>query len=204
MGLRGPRWAGRRRFVAVVSASAAATVSAVGFASDPAAATNFGSGGGLYVANNKWHGYEFESSVPSAWRASLLATIANDYEPTDLITAQQADGTDDVDVRVFAGNDPDAGFFARVLCPADAIVSGTDPNRSCYRQVIKINLAVSASPQQRKSVACQEFGHTVGLRHAYSDHPQFNTTCMRDGSISPQLFPMELAQHDIDHINGYY
>jgi len=48
---------------------------------------------------------------------------------------------------------------------------------------------------KRKSTACHEFGHSVGLQHIYT-----GWTCMR----GDEVFPVDYLQHDIDHINGKY
>lgn len=60
---------------------------------------------------------------------------------------------------------------------------------------IKLNTAVTTTSSQKRSVACHELGHAIGL-----DHQRVNDSCMTDGAVYP-LYP---NGHDFDKIKGLY
>lgn len=135
------------------------------------------------------------------------------YEPTDLVTSVYTDGWNDVDVRIDV-NTWGTGVYGYVYCPSDGIRTGSDPNETCYRQWVKIDLAHAGgfNADQRKLLMCHEFGHTLGLRHAETDpfYPAPDDTCMRTlirggpGMTHPQDALFSLHAHDTVHLNALY
>lgn len=166
-------------------------------------ATNFGStqmGGtptrGVSLANNEWH-YVYDAFMDSTLRTSLRWARDNVYGATDLDTFT---GTWDVhDVYATSGDYGNNNFFGWVECPAGATTSGSDPNRTCYGQILWLNEYYAYAfdtENERRFQACHELGHTVGLRHPTSSY----TTCMNTGNLSTT----SLGAHDISHINSHY
>jgi hypothetical protein len=132
----------------------------------------------------------------------------NVYTPDTVITMISTDG-DDYDVRVFDNDYGDNGLFAWVNCPPGADEGGTNPNRWCHGQTLQYNLNAtvaygSDTQMERRSRACHELGHTVGLQHTSND-----ASCMQryheDGWMDPgPNRSTTLSNHDENHINGYY
>jgi hypothetical protein len=60
---------------------------------------------------------------------------------------------------------------------------------------IKLNTAVTTTSSQKRSVACHELGHAIGL-----DHQRVNDSCMTDGAV----FPLYPNGHDFEKIKGLY
>lgn len=177
----------------------------------PAGADNFGSTGAggsptneVSLGNNRWHSWSMHNGDGS-WRQGLRDAIQYSYEPTDLVTSEYRDDWNDVDVRVDVTN-AGTGLNGWVYCPTDGLRAGADPNESCYRQWLKIDLANTGgfAQDRRKSLMCHEFGHTLGLRHpTAANHPDWLNSCMTRSADNPNR-PVALHSHDIDHLNWVY
>jgi hypothetical protein len=217
----------------------ASTIAGLGSVALPAdlASANFGStatsGSGITqgevsLANNKWHSYSiFPQAGTSigAWRTAFADTWGGVYDTTDLITSQQADNTSAVDVRVTFAN-YGTSLNGWVSCPSDAIRTGSDPNETCYKQWLKVDLtnAGTFNATRQRSLVCHETGHTVGLKHSVIEsgsgwskdpawHPTPLATCMvpsyvlndpATGPIDAENRSIYLEPHDIGHLNSWY
>lgn len=121
----------------------------------------------------------------------------NDYTPTDLTYYKPISGTIDVRVADYSyGNNGVAGW---VVCPVGAQQSSAgDPLRWCIGQVLRYNGSYASNfttTTMKRSLACHEMGHTVGLQHYAS-----STSCM------PKTINgvTTLNAADIANINGWY
>jgi predicted Zn-dependent protease len=81
-------------------------------------------------------------------------------------------------------------------CGDEATYGGSDPDRWCRPQDIQLNTHYSPSASAKKSIACHELGHTLGLRHSV----QVGVSCMRDGEWTQQGY----SPHDSTMLAGQY
>lgn len=193
-----------RRILTASALASLTMLAALSFAS-PAQATNFGSvcdGATTYcvsLGNNAYHVLNWEGDQDIAgMQASHGWARDNQYNPTDLVA--YTDASDSLpDVRVWDEPYGNTGWLGIVECPTNNTgTGGSHPNRWCRGQILRYNASYAGSLDtegERRSVACHEIGHTVGLRHtAVAD------SCMSNGV----LFPTALNAHDISHINSQY
>lgn len=166
-----------------------------------AVAVNFGSeAGGVYLA---------EDSTPLIARLNLTngyvnavnAVSTNIYNPTDLNGTVQGDQTncaDSLGHDVCAFDDPYGltGWLGLMDCVGT--VTGAHPDARCSRNRVRFNLSYADAVNFPLSLACEEMGHAVGLRHDFSGA---YTTCM----IRPvNTLYTWWSPHDIAHVNAHY
>ncbi len=199
-------WSLHRRRVAAILASSAVVL---GLTDIGASAQPFGSGlylttyvneSGYWLANGALHRIDLNNTTTNVGSAVQWA-MENALEPTAM-TVELVDG-DNYDARVIDYDYGDNLLNAWVSCPDTATTSGTHPNKVCHGQKIHWNLYSGYASRQdtvheRRAIACQELGHTVGLDHADSN-PE---SCML--VAAPQDRPTRYSPHDKQHINGYY
>ncbi len=158
------------------------------------------------LANNAWHGVVvFPYGDPAGLRGHLVPMMQAYDIFTDLIVAEEF-SVNAADVVAFQGSYGFGGNpLAWVNCPPNAIVSGADPNRTCYGQTMTFDTSVTPflSAHVRDAMVCHEFGHTVGLRHVNpaSDGSDWNS-CMQ--ATLTEATPSGISQHDLGHINSQY
>lgn len=204
MGFRAASERARNRIWAGAGLALLAILASLSLAT-PAQATNFGSEctpSSTYcvsLGNNSYHVLNWEGDQDIAGMQTSHAWARdNQYNPTDLVA--YTDSADSLpDVRVWDEPYGNTGWAGIVECPTNNTgTSGSHPNRTCRGQILRYNASAAATfdtEAERRSVACHEIGHTVGLRHtAVAD------SCMTNGI----LFPTALNAHDIAHINGRY
>lgn len=175
-----------------------------------AVASNFGStvaGGSpenqVSLANGPHHTVDLHNTTTETGSAILWA-MDNVIDPTDM-SSELVDG-ENYDVRVLDDDYGDNGAFAWVNCPPGATETGSDPNRTCKGQKLHVNLYggyayASDTAKERRSRACHELGHTVGLRHTSNDN-----SCMQtygDPGAGEDR-PTDWSAHDKDHVNAQY
>jgi hypothetical protein len=197
---------GRRRvvaFVGIISSSAVATGSvaqAVQYGSTPTEGSGL-TQGEVSWGNNRWHSYSFFNTGGQAWIDAFNAATRDAYHnPTDL-EVSRIGNSQNTDVRVSVAT-YNTGLNGWVSCPSDAVRSGADPNENCWNQFLKIDLANTSSAfwdaARRKSLACHEFGHTVGLRHDND-----SSSCMTQSAVNPNR-PTLTDQDEWDVLNFVY
>ena len=119
------------------------------------------------IANNGLHSYYLGNVEPNQ-AAATRATCAQDYDPVTNVTCSELTSSTNADVWV-----NDAVYATRAwawtACTTAASYGGADPRRWCVPQAIRYNLDypdMYNEPSERAYIACQEFGHTLGLRHS--------------------------------------
>ena len=161
----------------------------------------------ISVGNSFLHYVYVSPLVTGNLKQSLLDTIWEDYDVTDLTMATQTTIDSFTDVEAYAADYGDNGVAGWVVCPPAAPQGiGAGNYRWCKNQRLRFNLdaayaAFFADDPSRDSIACHELGHTLGLNH-WGSQPGFITaTCMR-----PNLpdGPVNLHWKDVEHLDGYY
>lgn len=155
------------------------------------------------LANNKTHSVDFFATTTRI--GNITQWALNNAFPTFDFSWSWVDGSN-YDVRVSDDDFSDIGVYGWVNCPADAIESGSNPNRTCYKQTLKYNLyAPYASDWDTlfggHNMACHELGHTVGLRH---EPESGSTSCMQTHETPDASDTRYYSPEDIDHVLAAY
>jgi len=149
------------------------------------------------IADNGVHLW-YPQDVTADLLAATRYASTSVYDPVADVYTFEWSSSDYVDVIVrdeFTGLD-DA--VAWTECADGATTGGTDPNAYCRPQWLRYDLADTAAYDtlaERRAIACQEMGHTLGLRHSSS-----TSSCMYTYVTTQQ----GLVQHDIDELNAHY
>jgi hypothetical protein len=146
------------------------------------------------LANDKNHRVDFMNTTTETGAAIKWAL--NDQFPRFDFTWTWVDG-DDYDVRVMDDEYGDNNLLGWVNCPPRAIEHGTNPDRSCYGQVLKRNLSYPLPEEGRRYMACHELGHTVGLQHEFEIHSDSCMRLVRDDTPS-------YSQEDVNDVVTHY
>lgn len=148
------------------------------------------------LGNNYTHTYRF-AGVRSDLMASFRTLLAGYDQHTDLVVYER----DPADVVIQDNNYGNNGAYGHVNCDvyaAGVSQGGSGASRWCYGQDLRVNLYYVYdidTDQERRSLACHEFGHTVGLRHTWNSE-----TCM---SIQPNDYA-HLHPDEVGSINNKY
>jgi hypothetical protein len=160
---------------------------------------NFGCDGEVNMSDNGTQYYWYDSLTQNVSGAQNY-TRNNVYDPISSINTVDDSGeystTDaivrDQDYTDYCGkNWHPNGIIGLAHC------NGLNIDRECESHVIRYDTSWtgSASDTQRRSLACHESGHSLGLMHRATD-----SKCMESGSTSS----VELSSHDINHLNNNY
>jgi hypothetical protein len=174
------------RLAALIAAGLAATAAT-------AVATNFGAGGGIYYTDNNIVTFHY-ALLDGVFADSTNWVRINELEPTRLVTGTGTTTEESAaDVSVFDANYGDSGWWGVAECMV--LQSAT----ICEHHHVRINRFHSPggdgwSATERRSILCEEIGHTLGLRHRDA-----SGTCM-----SQRWNETHFNSHDDDHINARY
>lgn len=148
------------------------------------------------IANDGSHSW-----YPMAVTANLLAatrTASATYDAVTDVSTFERSSSSNIDVIVMDDFTGLANIVAWTQCKVGAATGGTDPHAYCVPQLLRYDLADTLdydSVGERSSIACQEMGHTLGLRHSSS-----TSSCM----YTFRTTQAGLVQHDRDELNLHY
>ncbi len=167
----------------------------------PVLGTNFGSGiahicdDTVYsqcVADNGTHTV-YAASLTADWSAALNSAITVYNGHADLSVSLGACCSTDVVAYDFDYGD--TGYWAWTACEDEASYGGSNPDRWCKPQGIYFNQEYTWAANPRKSIACHELGHSLGLRHSSE-----STSCMKYASTTN----LSYTSHDSALLAGQY
>lgn len=131
----------------------------------------------------------------------MLAATRNASATYDAVTdvlTDELSSSSGADVIVMDAFTNLMGVTAWTECADGTTTVGADPNVYCRPQWLRYDLADTADYDtvgERNSIACQEMGHTLGLRHSSS-----TSSCL----YTYRTTQSGLVQHDNDELNAHY
>lgn len=206
----------RRLLVTFCMTSMVFSVFSVLISSPPAAdASNFGSApcesliwdnrdtgwdACVSIADNYLHQWcedgVFGNQVPGMWTAfnDAMTYLGS---ATLIVSQHVCPVTSSRDVVAKDADYGAIGYTSWVKCVVSDGVGGSHPNRRCNHQEIRFNGNSSVSQyfdtySERRTLACHEIGHSVGLRHG-----SVNASCMDNSSTLTSV-------HDDAHVDAKY
>ena len=148
------------------------------------------------VANNGTHTID-DIGLSAAWNTAVDDAIDQyDDDPSVSVAWSASSALDDV--WAYSADQGINNMWAWTACHNGPSVTfgGTDPNRWCRPQVIRFNDSYTQTASQKKSIACHEMGHTLGLRHSN----EAGGSCM----IKNQRTILEYSAHDSIKLDQQY
>ncbi|MBI3748110.1 MAG: matrixin family metalloprotease [Chloroflexi bacterium] len=148
------------------------------------------------IANNGshfWYPYNVTTNLLAATR-----TASSTYDAVTDVATYESSSSSGVDVIVMDDPTNLPNIVAWTECADGATTGGTDPNAYCVPQWLRYDLSDTSAYDtlgERNSIACQEMGHTLGLRHSSS-----TSSCM----YTNRTTQAGLVQHDKDELNAHY
>jgi len=148
------------------------------------------------IANNGAHSW-----YPQDVTANLLAatrTASTTYNAVADVSTTESSSSSNVDVIVMDEFNNLANIIAWTQCQVGATTGGTDPHAWCRPQLLRYDLSDTLAYDtvgERNSIACQEMGHTLGLRHSSS-----TSSCM----YYYRTTQAGLVTDDTTELNGHY
>ncbi len=147
-----------------------------------AAAANFGP----YYAEGSHHTF-VDESLNYYWgvAADRAEVILGDTAMSAAWVTYHA-----ADIALYSQNEGDAGYYGYYQCVTEL------SSEICSHAHIVFNTFYETTTQIRKSTACHEVGHSVGLKHK-NDYDG----CMH----SDEEFPIDYGDpHDLNHLSSKY
>jgi hypothetical protein len=152
----------------------------------------------LNMADTYVHTF-FYSSVESNMITAIRANNTDIENRSEVDTSELSSVSSTTDVVVydlnyttycgFVWDDPLNNMFGLATCVS------TNSARECEKHEVRFDTPDmnAFTSNQRRSAACEEVGHSLGLKHR-------NGSCMQDKDISLTT----LSDHDIAHLNAAY
>lgn len=158
-----------------------------------------GTNNGVWLTPNAdW--YVASVSLTPEYAAQVFNTLHADYTVTDLAVfgptaVTSCTGSSGWELCVFDSDYGDNNLYGWNACAGS--VNGAHPNQKCTMAWVRLNLHFPLDNNMRRSNACHEIGHSVGLRHPA---PNTNvTSCM-----VVEIWNLSLTGHDRNHLNAAY
>jgi hypothetical protein len=170
----------------------AVTLAATSVLTATATASNFGPGQGIYFADNKTHTFVYES-LSLGFRRAANWVRENEIDPTNVNT-KKAKTHSGADVALYDSTYGDTGWCGITDCIIESSNTRCDHFHIKFNQSSGVGCPVPYSATERRSLACEEIAHSLGLRHRFVDG-----TCM-----SQQWNETHLNRHDDKHLNRHY
>ena len=179
---------------AIAFTSALAVVASILVASGPGARANDFGGTNASCPSVCYHyrahqDYWYDSSLTQEWEDESDWARQENINPTDM-SSSKVGGHGLADIAVFRDDYPESWYGATECWDANG--------SECEHWHVFFNSTWGPYDQQQKrSLACHEFGHTTGL-HERPTHGD-NASCME----TPH-WHTHFNDHDTNHINDYY
>lgn len=155
----------------------------------PARANPFGPEWGWWFNENDTPRFWYDNSADGNWQDAGEKARHEDLNPTD-IDSSKVGLHENSDVAVYVGQ-YGTDWYGDTNCISPS-------GEVCHHWHVRFNEEIHQYEQnERRSTACHEYGHTVGLKH-YENH-QDNITCME-----VPHWHFDYNAHDVHHINSHY
>lgn len=172
------------RFGRTCRASVVLVALALLSATEPAVASNFYYGGGVYFAVNSNLGFYY-SEASQFTIDSTRWERDNVYDPTDMSSSYASHDASDLTISDTASGNSYGYYQCQVV--------NSVAYERCTHGHIRIYANYNPDAQTRRATLCQEIGHGVGLQHDSGEG------CTNGGRNSPYL-----GDHNRANINGRY
>lgn len=149
------------------------------------------------------------SSVQSAMRDATALTLNNSYHAgTDLNVVYSAapsyDGAAETDIIYRGLTSLPEGTWGQAFCNDPVSTTRCDQHYVDYNNTMLGRSSTTTTI--RRSVACHETGHAVGLTHGENANPEVSNSdyligCMSTGG---RVYPTYLREHNVGQINATY
>ena len=146
------------------------------------------------IANNGTHYFRNSGQLSAAWQTAIGYSIGIYNNDPSISVAWHAA---DPDVWAFSFAYGLNNLWGWNTCMDDALYGGSDPNKWCRPSEIDMNDSYAQTASQKRSIACHEVGHSLGLRHKNAAEP---TTCMVANARTVQAF----SSHDSSELAIQY
>jgi len=155
---------------------------------------------GLNMADNKDHSIFLDSSVGGGMRNAISAVRTESLDPTTIETYTETDPSGYTDVEVFQAENSGTYICGVSWSGVSGVAwcTSVTPSLKCEKHVVEFNTdnVSTTTPNRRRWAACQELGHTLGLKHDKNEN-----SCMLDSFYQA---PNTYSQHDRDMFYNYY
>ena len=156
-----------------------------------------------YRADNPGHDYCTIAAWPLDWGTPFVDAMISLDNQTDMYDTYSSSCGSQTDVQgERSSNAYMPGIRGSYMCLTFVAAGVCDTAR------LQMNVDLLTDYTQRRKTFCHEVGHSVGLEHYTSAGSRVvageNNDCMKNGTVSGELWWKEYSQHHRDHINQAY